>query len=192
MLKTGACCWFKELTGQSPYWESKMVEIIQMEIKLPGQPTFSWLLLWWDSWNNPGECLHPQCSLWGCPDTEQQWSKQTLCVRVVQNIRRNFNLMSDAVKWSYLSKFIHIHFLPALYLICKNGANVVSSRHTWTCWICLCLSQTCASCWSSEHGPCTSPAASESWGPEWVPCCSERGPIAVLRCSQPSELSGTE
>lgn len=47
-------------------------EKTELEFKLPGQPTFSWLLQWWGSLSNPEECLHPQCWVWGCEDAEQQ------------------------------------------------------------------------------------------------------------------------
>lgn len=78
-------------------------------------------------------------------------------------------------------------FTPVLSLVEIKWCKRFKSRHTWTCWICLYLPQTCASGWGSEHGLCTSPAASGSWGPEWVPCCSEVG-LAVLNCPSWEEL----
>lgn len=96
-------------------------------MELPGRSTFSWLRPWWDSWSNPGECLHPQCSVWGCPNTGKQWAKQqTLCVRVVWNIRRAF-CFSVRVNHKVLTQLIYIH----IYLFCLwlklNDAKVLRS-----------------------------------------------------------------
>lgn len=184
------CCWFKELMGQRPYWESKMVEFIQIEIKLPGQPTFSWLHLWWDSWNNPGECLHPQCSMWGCPDTEQQWPKQrTFCVRVVQNVRTfYFNVRGCQMN---LSIKVHTHTISTCSVFDFVKRCKCCKQQTYLNLLNLSLSAS-NMCLMLRFRAWAVYQSCSFWKlGSWVsPMLFREGVLAVLRCAQLSELSG--
>ena len=52
-------------------------QIIKVIVNLPNQPTSSWHPLWRGSWSNPEESLHPQFSVWSCPNTKRhQWWEQ--------------------------------------------------------------------------------------------------------------------